>query len=68
MRIDLLKIADKIQFTGVSEFYNNELKQLDISINEQDWIEFKKSLNNKPKTNEINLFSTIYENKNACNI
>jgi len=63
MRIDLLKIADKIQFTGVSEFYESKLKQLDISINEQGWIEFKKSLKNRPKINEIDLFSTIYENE-----
>lgn len=63
MRIDLLKIADKIQYKGVSEFYENELKQLDITIYEKDWFEFKQSLNSKPKNNEINLFSTIYENE-----
>jgi len=62
MRIDLLKIADKIEFTGVSEFYNKELNQLDISINEQGWIEFKKNLKNNPKIDKIDLFSTMPEN------
>jgi len=60
MRIDLLKIADKFQFQVVSDFYHKSLNELQLTINEQNWIEFKKSMNNKSKTNEINLFSTIY--------
>jgi len=68
MRIDLLKIADKFQFQEVSDFYSNTLNELQITINEPNWNEFKKSLKCKPKIDEINLFSTIYENRIACNM
>ena len=43
MRIDLLKIADKIQFQQITEFYNAKLKQLDVVIAERDWKEYKKT-------------------------
>jgi len=68
MRIDLLKIADKFQFQEVSDFYSNTLNELQITINEPNWNEFKKTLKCKPKIDEINLFSTIYENRIACNM
>jgi len=68
MRIDLLKIADKFQFQEVSDFYSNTLNELQITINEPNWNEFKKTLKCKPKIDELNLFSTIYENRIACNM
>jgi len=65
MRIDLLKISNKLQFQDVLNFYNKELPELQIIISEQNWIEFKKSLKGKIVKNETNLFSTIYNDKNA---
>jgi len=44
MRIDLLKIADKLPFQAVADFYTNALNQLQITINEQNWNEFKLQL------------------------
>ncbi len=52
MRIDLLKISNKLQFQDIINFYNNELKELQITICEQNWSKYKKSLEGKVTQNE----------------